>query len=65
MKMERKDEWVGLRLDGIDHAKLAQIAALRQCTLSEALRLMIRGTQVKTVAVIEITPPAQNELVVA
>lgn len=63
--MDRKDEWVGLRLAGDERAKLAQIAALRQCTISEAIRLMIRGTQVKTVAVIEITPPAQNELVLA
>lgn len=63
--MPRKEEWVGVRLDDDLHAKVAQIAALRQCSISEALRLMIRGTQVKTVAVIEITPPAKNDLVLA
>jgi hypothetical protein len=63
--MERKEERIGLRLTGDDLAKAEQIAALRGCTLSEAVRLMIRGTQLKTVAVIEITPPVPSNLALA
>lgn len=63
--MDRKDERIGLRLDGDDLAKVDQVAAVRGCTRSEAIRLMVRGTTVKTVAVIEITPQTQNALAFA
>lgn len=63
--MERKEEQIGLRLTGDELAKAKQVAALKGCTLSEAIRLMIRGTQVKTVALIEISPSVDMNLVLA
>jgi hypothetical protein len=63
--MDRKEEQIGLRLTGDELAKAKQVAALRGCSLSEAVRLMIRGTQVKTVAVIEISPSIDTALALA
>lgn len=63
--MDRKEARIGLRLTEEELVKVEQIATLRGCTLSEAVRLMVRGTQVKTVAVVEINPPMTNALALA
>jgi hypothetical protein len=63
--MDRKDARIGLRLTEDELAKVEQVRALTGGTLSEAVRLMVRGTQLKTVAVIEITPPVPSNFVLA
>lgn len=63
--MNRKDARIGLRLTEDELVKVEEIAKLRGCTLSEAVRLLVRGTQVKTVAIIEISPSIDTALVLA
>jgi hypothetical protein len=63
--MDRKDARIGLRLTEDELVKVEQVATLRGCTLSEAVRLMVRGTQVKSVSLVEITPPVSNDLAFA
>jgi hypothetical protein len=63
--MDRKDARIGVRLTEDEIEKVQQVANLTGCNLSEAVRLMVRGTQLKTVAVIEITPPSMDNLVLA
>jgi hypothetical protein len=58
--MDRKEARIALRLTEQELGKVEHIAELRGCTLSEAVRSMVRGTVVKSVNLIEITPTNSN-----
>ena len=60
--MNRKDAFVALRLTEEERSKIERIAQLRGCSMSEAVRLLVRGTQVKMLAIHEIAPSLASEL---
>lgn len=53
----KRSEFLALRLTGDELARVRQIAKANDCTLSQAVRLCLKATTFRTVAVLEVEPP--------
>jgi hypothetical protein len=62
--MKRKDERIAVRLSQEELAKVQTVAALTDCTMSEAVRRIVRATRLQPVVVID-AQPSSEEMVMA